>query len=109
MPRCLDELRFDTTLARLPEYFYSRLAPTPFTQAAHLISFNPQVAELIGLHPDEAGWDELLDYVCGKKIWPSSDPLAMFYAGQQFGRYLQQWGDGRAILLGKIRHEDSET
>ena len=32
---------------------------------------------------------------------PASQPLAMVYAGQQFGHFVPQLGDGRAILLGE--------
>lgn len=107
--RRLEELAFDNTFARLPEHFYSRLEPTPFEKPAYLVSFNPQVAELIGLRPDEAGRSELLDYLSGKQTWPGSEPLAMLYAGHQFGHYVPQLGDGRAILLGEVRHHGRET
>ena len=32
----------------------------------------------------------------------SADPIAMAYAGHQFGHFVPQLGDGRAILLGEI-------
>src|SRR3712207_8138494 len=31
-----------------------------------------------------------------------SEPIAMAYAGHQFGHFVPQLGDGRAILLGEV-------
>jgi uncharacterized protein YdiU (UPF0061 family) len=103
MLRRLEQLDFDNSFGQLPPAFYSRVAPTPFEQPAYLISFNTQVAELIGLHPDEAQRPEFLAYLTGQQSWPGTDPLAMLYAGHQFGHYVPQLGDGRALLLGEVR------
>ncbi|MEJ2362033.1 MAG: YdiU family protein [Gammaproteobacteria bacterium] len=106
MLRTLEQLDFDNSFARLPAAFYSRLAPTPFAQAPYLVSSNPQVAELIGLHPDESHRPEFLAYLTGEQTWPGAQPLAMLYAGHQFGHYVPQLGDGRAMLLGEVRNSD---
>ena len=108
MLRTLEQLTFDNSYGRLPEVFYSRLAPTPFDSPHYLISFNEHVAELIGLHPAESQREEFLSYLTGKQPWPGSDPLAMLYAGHQFGHYVPQLGDGRAILLGEVRNTKGE-
>ena len=47
--RTLEDLRFDNTYAKLPEAFYAKLNPTPFSTPPHLISFNPAAAALIDL------------------------------------------------------------
>jgi uncharacterized protein YdiU (UPF0061 family) len=108
MLRPLEQLDFDNSYARLPEAFYSRLAPTPFERPPYLISINREVAEIIGLQPDEAKRQEFLNYFTGKQVWPGSEPLAMLYAGHQFGHYVPQLGDGRAILLGEVRNQRGE-
>jgi len=41
-------------------------------------------------------------------LLPGSDPIAMLYSGHQFGHYVPQLGDGRAILLGEVRNEQGE-
>ena len=41
-------------------------------------------------------------------VHKNSKPLAMLYAGHQFGRYVPQLGDGRAILLGEVRNGRGE-
>jgi uncharacterized protein YdiU (UPF0061 family) len=38
----------------------------------------------------------------GNNIPDGADPLAMAYAGHQFGHFTSQLGDGRAILLGEV-------
>ena len=103
----LETLVFDNTYSRLPEIFFERVPPTPFSMP-HLVSFNPAAAEMIDLDPDEAKRPEFAEYWCGKRPLPGSDPLAMLYAGHQFGVYVPQLGDGRAILLGEARNGNGE-
>ena len=91
--RKLTSLAFDNTYARLPDVFFERVNPTPF-DAPHLASFNPAAATLIDLDPDEAKQPEFADYVCNKRTLPGSEPIAMLYAGHQFGHYVPQLGDG---------------
>lgn len=104
----LETLTFDNSYARLPKGFYARLAPTPFAAPPYLVSFNPDAAVLIDLHPDEATRPEFVHYVSGAWLLPGSDPLAMLYAGHQFGHYVPQLGDGRALLLGEVRNKKGE-
>lgn len=101
--RKLEELTFDNTYARLPAAFYSKVSPTKFPDP-YLVSFNPAAAELIELDPREAGRPEFVEYFSGGRALPGASPLAMLYAGHQFGSYVPQLGDGRAILLGEVRN-----
>ena len=106
--RRLESLTFDNTYARLSEAFYAKLHPTPFSEPPHLISFNPAAAELIDLDPDEAKRPEFAAVFGGSMLIPGMEPLAMLYSGHQFGVYVPQLGDGRAILLGEARNEQRE-
>ncbi len=108
MTQSLEQLRFDNSFARLPTEFYSRLNPTPFAGAPYLVSFNPNVSSLLDIHPQEIYRPEFLAYLSGTQAWPGSEPLAMLYAGHQFGHYVPQLGDGRAMLLGEIRNRRDE-
>jgi uncharacterized protein YdiU (UPF0061 family) len=103
--RRLESLTLDNTYARLSEAFYAKLHPTPFSEPPHLISFNPAAAELIDLDPDEAKRPEFAAVFGGSMLIPGMEPLAMLYSGHQFGVYVPQLGDGRAILLGEARNE----
>ena len=104
----LEELAFDNTYARLPEAFYAKLNPTPFTDPPYLVGFNPAAAALIDLHPDEHQRPEFADLFGGSLLVPGMEPLAMLYSGHQFGVYVPQLGDGRAILLGEVVNKRGE-
>lgn len=103
----LEELPFDNTYSKLPEIFYQRVKPTPF-EKPFVVSFNPAGAELINLDLDEVKRPEFVEYFCGARIFPGSEPLSMLYSGHQFGHYVPQLGDGRAILLGEVRNDSGE-
>jgi serine/tyrosine/threonine adenylyltransferase len=96
----LEHLTFDNTYARLPETFRHRVDPTPVPDP-YLIAFNADAAALIGLDPAEAARPEFTAMFAGNVPIPGSEPVAMKYAGHQFGSYVPQLGDGRAILLGE--------
>jgi serine/tyrosine/threonine adenylyltransferase len=103
----LTGLHFDNTYSRLPDPFYSRIDPTPLLKP-YLVSFNRAAAELIDLDPAEAQRSEFVDYFSGRSLLPGSKPIAMRYSGHQFGQYVPQLGDGRAILLGEVRNQKGE-
>jgi len=88
---------FDNSYARLPEHFYSRVAPTP-VHSPSLLRFNQTLAEEIGL---SAG-DFPPDVLAGNALPEGANPIALAYAGHQFGGWVPQLGDGRAILLGEV-------
>lgn len=105
--RTLESLNFDNTFARLPSAFYSRVAPSALP-APYRVSFNAAAAALIDLDPAQAMRPEFADYFCGNRLLPGADSLAMLYAGHQFGHFVRQLGDGRAILLGEIKNAAGE-
>jgi len=96
--------RFDNTYARLPARFYSRTDPTRVA-APRLIRFNTALAADLGWEVD-ADPEGIALALSGNRILPGSEPLAMAYAGHQFGHFVPQLGDGRAILLGEVRGRD---
>ncbi len=103
----LEQLNFDNTFARLPDTFHTRLDPVPLSDP-YLVSFNADAAALIDLSAAEASRPEFAEYFIGNRLLPGSEPLAMLYAGHQFGQYVPQLGDGRAILLGEIKNSAGE-
>ena len=67
---------------------------------------NTRVAHLLDLDPDDhAG---MLAVTAGQHVPADADPLAMVYAGHQFGVYVPRLGDGRALLLGEVRNHQGE-
>lgn len=105
--RTLETLQFDNTYTRLPTGFGQRVRPTPVPDP-YLVSFNPDAAALLDLDPAEAARPEFAQYFAGNRLLPGSDPVAMRYAGHQFGSWVPQLGDGRAILLGEVRNAQGE-
>ena len=105
--RKLEQLDFDNSFARLPTDFYSRVTPASLTQP-YLVCFNAEAAGLIDLCVEESMRDVFSQYFSGNRLLPGGEPLAMLYAGHQFGHFVPQLGDGRAILLGEIRNGAGE-
>src|SRR5580692_3648535 len=96
---------FQNTYAALPANFFARVAPTPVA-APKLIKLNRPLALHLGLDPDRLDSPEGAEILAGKRIPDGADPIAMAYAGHQFGHFVPQLGDGRAILLGEVIDAD---
>jgi len=92
---------FENTYARLPDRFYARVVPTP-VRAPRLIRVNTELALNLGLDPDWLAGPEGLEVLAGRVVPEAAEPIAMAYAGHQFGHFVPQLGDGRAILLGEV-------
>lgn len=80
--------------------------PEPVSKP-ELITVNRPLAELLGIDADWLVSDDGVSMVAGNRVPPDSDPIAMVYAGHQFGSWNPQLGDGRAVLLGEIVGQDS--
>jgi uncharacterized protein YdiU (UPF0061 family) len=101
----MDAPAFDSSYARLPASFHSRVAPTPVAAPA-LIRINETLARTLGIDPDWLRSPAGLDLLSGNALPATATPLAMAYAGHQFGHWVPQLGDGRAILVGELRDRD---
>ncbi len=96
---------FDNTYARLPEHFYSRLFPTPVA-APRLVKLNEQLALQLGLDPDALASEKGVEILAGNCVPEGAEPMALAYAGHQFGGFVPRLGDGRANLLGEVVGRD---
>jgi len=95
------KISFENSYAALPERFYAHVAPSS-AEAPQLIKLNNALAEELGLDPEWLRSPEGAEFLSGKKIASGSQPIATAYAGHQFGSFVPQLGDGRAVLLGEI-------
>ncbi len=100
-------IAFDNSYSRLPERFYSRVRPKP-VKAPQLIALNDDLAKSLGLDADDLRSTEGISALAGNGQFEGSDPIAMAYAGQQFGNWVPQLGDGRAVLLGEVVNPSGE-
>ena len=92
---------FDNTYVRLPDRLYVRLKPTPAT-APRLLKLNIGLARELGLDPDALASPDGVAALAGSQVPDGADSIAQAYAGHQFGGFVPQLGDGRALLLGEV-------
>src|SRR5262245_59242965 len=97
----VDFAAFANSYARLPERFSARLPPAPVAQPL-LVKLNLPLAQQLGLDPDRLASPEGVAVLAGNRIPEGADPIALAYAGHQFGNWVPQLGDGRAHLLGEV-------
>jgi uncharacterized protein YdiU (UPF0061 family) len=97
-------LGFEHTYAALPARFYERVAPA-VAAAPKLVIFNRPLAVELGLEVEVVEREAALLF-SGSRLPEDASPIAMAYAGHQFGGFVPRLGDGRAILLGEIRGRD---
>ena len=98
---------FDNTYAQLDKKFYQIIEPSQVPQPK-LIRFNHALAEELGVQLPHLSAEELAGYFSGNTLFEDGEPLAMAYAGHQFGSLVSQLGDGRALLLGQIVNGDGK-
>ena len=90
---------FSNTYINLPNIFFQKIHPKKLNNPK-LLELNTKLAETFGLKLNKD--DKLLSEVFSGNVLPEgSEPLAMVYAGHQFGNFVSELGDGRAILLVK--------
>lgn len=90
-------VKFDNSFYRLPDNFYSNVNPTPVKNPG-VIKLNESLAKFLGFNLESVDCDK---YFSGNILFKGSNPISMAYAGHQFGHWVPQLGDGRAVLLGK--------
>ena len=95
-------MRFSNTYGSLGESFYERTDPVGFRDP-RLLLWNPELARQL-LIPEDLIRDAsaLAAIFSGNRTLPGSEPIALAYAGHQFGHFVPRLGDGRAHLLGEI-------
>ncbi len=101
----MTQIAFDNSYARLQGPFYARVGPTAAIDPS-LIELNRPLAERLGLDANHLSTAEGVEILAGKRIPDGADPIAAAYAGHQFGSFVPQLGDGRAILLGEVIDRD---
>jgi uncharacterized protein YdiU (UPF0061 family) len=96
---------FENTYARLPERFYARVDPTRVA-APSLVKVNVELARSLGLDLNVLASERGVEILAGNRVAEGAEPLALAYAGHQFGHFVPQLGDGRANLLGEVLGRD---
>ena len=92
---------FNNSFVKLGEKFFAKLNPTPVEQPK-IVKLNEELSNKLGIDLEMLELEDWASIFSGNRILPGSEPLAMVYAGHQFGHLVPQLGDGRAILLGEV-------
>ena len=92
---------FENSYSSLGDSFYSKISPTP-VESPNIVKLNYELADELGINLSKISSTKLANFFSGNLIAEDSKPLAMVYAGHQFGHFVPQLGDGRAILLGEV-------
>lgn len=104
----LDDLNTDTRILSLPESFYRRVKPSALKNP-YLVSFSPAMAELLDIDPDYMHSEEMIQTLSGNRLVRGVEPVATIYSGHQFGQYVSQLGDGRALTYGEVLGRDGQA
>lgn len=100
-------IQFDNSYARLPAKFYAPQTPSP-VKAPQLIRANISLAKTLGIDPEWLESAEGIQALAGNAVPAGTTPISQAYAGHQFGNFVPQLGDGRAILLGEVVAPDGK-
>ena len=100
-------LPFTHSYAALPERFFAPVTLSPVA-APRLVRLNTALAEELGLDPAVLASDIGVAMLAGNLAPPDQAPIAMAYAGHQFGHFTPSLGDGRAMLLGEVVRADGQ-
>lgn len=92
---------FEHSYAALPERFFARADLSPVA-APRLIRINRPLAQELGLDPDQLAGPDGVAMLAGNRMPETARPIAQAYAGHQFGNFVPQLGDGRALLIGEV-------
>jgi serine/tyrosine/threonine adenylyltransferase len=91
---------FKNSYLSLPESLFSLCRPQPAIDP-QMVLFNRALALELGIASNGSDTD-LATLLSGSSVAPNSDPIALAYAGHQYGHFTML-GDGRAILLGELQ------
>ncbi len=98
-------IAFDNSYSRLPERFFCRQDPEPVLNP-ELVRLNTPLCSKLGLDPISLSTRRGAEVFGGNVMPTGADPISLAYAGHQFGGWVPQLGDGRAVLLGEVIGKD---
>ncbi len=101
----MNAITFNNSYAALPDQFYTKQQADPAPDPKLIIA-NSGLATELGIDPEFLNSEAGLAMFSGHNPPQGADPLAMVYAGHQFGGWSARLGDGRALLLGEVSGYD---
>ena len=98
-------MKLENSYLQLPDSFYEKVRPSVM-EPASLIAFNKELADKLDPELSSITNKEASLLYSGQKLFEGSEPIALAYAGFQFGHPVALLGDGRAHLLGQLKGYD---
>lgn len=99
------DLDLENTPRQVEQACFSYVAPVKPSNP-ELIHASAEMANTIGLNEEDVASTAFLNTFSGTTIYPETEPYALCYAGHQFGNWAGQLGDGRAINLTEVLHNN---
>lgn len=96
---------FHQRYLELPQRMRAECQPTPVAEP-RVVAFNHALAEALGFDREAFNAELAAQVLSGNQVPEGVTPVAAAYAGHQFGNFVPQLGDGRALLLGELPHQD---
>ena len=101
-------MKFNNHFEKLGLDFFSKIIPTPL-ENSYVAAYSKSSCKLIDLDPQEFSNPDFYNSITTKTSNPDFCNLAMLYAGHQFGHFVPQLGDGRAVLLAQVTNKKNES
>lgn len=95
----------ETTRRQVTEAVFSFVTPKK-TKAPKVVHVSQEMAADLGIDKKETESKFFKNIFTGNEVYPNTTPFAMCYGGHQFGNWAGQLGDGRAINLFEIEHQN---
>lgn len=100
----MNHLFLDSTiLDTLHTKFYTKLGAKPLINPK-LVSVNTSLALELGFKEEDFSSSKFTKFINGEHLLDGSTPYAFAYSGHQFGYFVPNLGDGRALNLGKLKN-----
>jgi uncharacterized protein YdiU (UPF0061 family) len=97
--------QLDNSRRQVPGACFSYIKPKK-TENPILIHYSDEMLKELGLSENDAISSTFLNVLTGNEVLPNTNPYAMCYGGHQFGNWAGQLGDGRAINLTEVEHNN---
>ena len=95
----------ENTRRQVTEAVFSYANPKK-TKAPTVIHVSQEMAFELNISEEETTSEFFKNIFTGNEIYPKTKPFSMCYGGSQFGYWAGQLGDGRAINLFEVEHQN---
>lgn len=98
---------FSNRFTQLADNFYQPQLPTKIKNP-YIIHINKKMLAELDINIEELCLEDFCQIISGNALFEQSKPSSWIYAGHQFGHFVPQLGDGRALLLGEIKNNNNQ-